>query len=551
MPAEVQAALSGQEQLALSSASECKAWIARLPASNPGLRHAQLLAHAQAVPGAAVPPAVKLEVLELLREPVREVQTALEKECRGKPLPLSTQDREAWERTVALWRAMAAGYDSLINAMATGAPDLAVSASLICERALRYTADAMFEYCHVYHVVSGALWQQLHRLYAFSENAGFAATTVDDAVGRHASATSCAGIYVHALLVQLAQPDALSGEQLDAVDRWLESWAGLVTLAKEPLPQSAVPAIAVDLASQKGAGLARQMPATGVRHLNLEALRQALRQAAAGLKQQTPEQLGLGRYPREMCEKLLQGLHVQWCAAGTGRIDERTPASIKVMISPNLPSMHFHLTGKAFRQPKAELTAAERQRLDMFGSISEVGEKALASQRSAALDTWVIVNQSVSGFLGTIREKEVVSPITHHQLVALQPPSRKMMYIGMVQRLNVDEAGTLWVGLRIILGAPQAASVRPVEPAGAQYDRALLMPEDAPRKTPASIVLMPGWFQPGRVLGVLPGKEKEKERRIKLQSLLDKGANFERATYAAADGAGAGGTAAGGTARKA
>ena len=68
--------------------------------------------------------------------------------------------------------------------------------------------------------------------------------------------------------------------------------------------------------------------------------------------------------------------------------------------------------------------------------------------------------------------------------------------------------------------------------AGSQYDRALLMPEDAARKIPASIIMMPGWHQSSRTL-VLQA-EKEKERRIRLQALLDKGENFERATYVAA-----------------
>jgi hypothetical protein len=105
------------------------------------------------------------------------------------------------------------------------------------------------------------------------------------------------------------------------------------------------------------------------------------------------------------------------------------------------------------------------------------------------------------------------------------------MYVGVVQRLNVDESGTMWIGLRIILGAPQAAAVRPAEPAGAKYERAVLMPEDAARKIPASILLMPGWFEEGRVLMLLV--DKEKERRLKLLSRLDQGENFERATYGA------------------
>jgi hypothetical protein len=201
------------------------------------------------------------------------------------------------------------------------------------------------------------------------------------------------------------------------------------------------------------------------------------------------------------------------------------------MIAPNIPSMHFHLTGKAFRQPGGELTAAERQRLDMFGSVSEVGEKALASQRSAALETWVIVNQSVSGFLGTAREREMVNRISHHQLVALQPPAKKVMYLGIVQRLNVDEAGTMWIGLRIILGAPQAVAARITDTPGSSYDRALVMPEDAARRIPASIMILPGWHQLNRTL-VLQS-EGEKERRIRLLALLDKGDNFERSAFVA------------------
>ena len=532
MSTQAPIAASGQDQLQFADAAGCRSWLARLPLTNPAQCHALLSTQLRLLPAAAIAPAVKLEVLELLRKPVAEAQSELAKSCRGKPLPLDANSKEAWQRVVGTWSAMAAGYDALIDAMASTAPDLAAQAHLICQRALRCTAAAMFEYCHIYRAASGALWQQLHRLYVFSENAGLASTAVSDGVGRETAATTCTATYAHALLIHLAQPDAMPARQLDIVDRWLERWEALVSLTPELLPQSGIPALAVDVSSQKGAGLARQMPAAGVRHLNLEPLSKALRQAAAALKQQTPAQLGLGELSREACEKLLAALHVQWCAAGTGRVDERTPASIKVMVSPNIASMHFHLTGKAFRQPGGELTAAERQRLDMLGSVSEAGESALASQRSAAQETWVIVNQSVSGFLGTAREKDLVNRVSHHQLVALQPPAKKVMYLGIVQRLNVDEAGMMWIGLRIILGAPQAVAARITDTAGSQYDRALLMPEDAGRKIPASIILMPGSYQVNRILTLMA--DKGKEQRIKLQSLLDKGDNFERAAFTAA-----------------
>jgi cyclic-di-GMP-binding protein len=510
-------------QIAFSDLASATAWLARLPQANSIQSHAALIAQARLLPAAAIAAAVKLEILELMRQPVAAVQADLERGIRGASIPLDSANRYLWEGVTGLWQAMAVGYDSLIDAMATTAPNLAEHAHLICQRALRCTALAMIEHWRVYYAVTGALWQQLHRLYVFSENAGVATSTVSDHMARASAPTTCAGTYAHALLLHLAGPDALSRAQLDIVDRWLERWEGLVSLTLEGLPHSSIPPLAVDVASRKGAGFAKDMPSAGVRHLNMEALGRKLRQTVAALKEQTPVQLGLGDIPRDACEKLLVLLHVQWCAAGTGRVHERAPTTLKVHISPNLASIHFHISGKAFRQPGGDMTAAERQRQDMLGHA-----EAAPSQRSGALETWDIRNQSVSGFLATCRWDGAMNGIAYRQLVGLLAPARKTIYIGIVQRLVLDEGGTVWIGLRIILGAPQAVAVRLIEGAG-QYDRALLMPEDAKHKIPASILLLPGWYQPNRSLTVHTGKE----GKIRLQALLDEGSNFERTTYGA------------------
>jgi len=526
MPGKAAAPGAATGQLPFTDAAGAAAWLARLPHSNAAQCNALLAAHARLLPSSSIAPTAKLEILELMRQPVAAAQSQLARECGSKLVPLEPRHREIWEKMDGLWRAMATGYDSLIDAMATNAPQLATRAHLICQRALRYTVLAMFEHWRTYHAVPGVLWQQLHRLYVFSENAGVATSTVGDTVGRASATTTCAGTYAHALLMHLAQPDALGGEKIDIVDRWLERWEGVVGLTPETLPHSSIPALAVDVASRKGAGFAKSMPAAGVRHLNMETLSRTLRQTAAALKQQTPAQLGLGDLPRDGCEKLLLLMHLRWCAAGTGRVDERAPASLKVQISPNLASIHFHLTGKAFRAPGAELTAAERQRLEMLGHGAEQGGTGLVSQRSGAIETWDIRNQSVSGFLATCHESAAASRIGYRQLVGLLAPARKTMYIGIIQRLFLDESGTIWIGLRILLGAPQAAAARIVEGAG-KYDRALLMPADAARRIPASILLLPGWYQANRTLLL----HSEKEARIKLLSLLDNGPNFERAAY--------------------
>jgi cyclic-di-GMP-binding protein len=517
-------AAAGPGQIAFFDLASATAWLARLPQGNSVQSHAALLAQVRLLPTAAIAATAKLEILELMRPQVAAVQADLERGISGASIPLASANRYLWESMTGLWQAMAVGYDSLIDAMATTAPNLAEHAHLICQRALRCTALAMIEHWRVYYAVTGALWQQLHRLYVFSENAGVATSTVSDHVGRASAPTTCAGTYAHALLLHLAGPDSLARAQLDIVDRWLERWEALVSLTLEGLPHSSIPPLAVDVASRKGAGFAKDMPSAGVRHLNMEALSRKLRQTVAALDQQTPVQLGLGEMPRDACERLLKLLYIQWCAAGTGRIDERAPTTLKVHISPNLASIHFHISGKAFRQPSGDMTAAERQRQDMLGHTD-----AVPSQRSGALETWDIRNQSRAGFLATCRWDGAMNGIAYRQLVGLLAPARKTIYIGIVQRLVLDEGGTIWIGLRIVLGDPQAVAVRVIEGAG-QYDRALLMPEDAKHKIPASILLLPGWYQANRSLTVHSGKEV----KIRLQGLLDEGSNFERSTYGAA-----------------
>ncbi|MCC7483772.1 MAG: hypothetical protein IT529_02175 [Burkholderiales bacterium] len=531
MPPPADPAGSAAAALQFFDAPSFRAWRERLPVTDTGLAHGALAAQARALAGANLPAGTRFELLEALRELAAPLQAAAAKKYLGRPVPLDDDDRASWNDVVDVWSAAAAGYDGLIDAMAGPAPELASRAALICQRALRATGLAMSEHNRVYRKVPAALWRQLHRLYRFAETAGLAAELVHDEAGRGVAATSCAGAYLHALLTQLAQPDALTVAQMDIVERWLESWAALVTLAAAPARQGAAPVIAVDPDSDRGAGLAAGSPPAAARYLELEALGRVLRQAAAALRRgETPAGLGLGEMPRDACEKLVTLLHVQWCAAGTGRADERSPGGIVVTISPNIAAIHYGLTGRAFRQPGGEITARERQDMDMLGYVSESTDRAMVSQRSATIETWVIVNKSASGFLGLCRDPSPATRIGHNQLLGLRNPSNRSLYLGTVQRLIVDESGGIWVGLRLITSNPQALAARNSAargPEAARYDRALLVPEDAARKLPASLVLLPGWFAPGRELHLY----REKSERVQLKLLMDRGPNFERVTF--------------------
>ena len=146
----------------------------------------------------------------------------------------------------------------------------------------------------------------------------------------------------------------------------------------------------------------------------------------------------------------------------------------------------------------------------------------------------MVVNQSASGLLGLCRDPDAGIGITHAQLLGVRAPGDTNTHLGVVQRLVVDGDGAIWVGLRLLPGAPQPASARVTadakhEPAPAKIERALLLPADATMKLPATIVLPPTWYRANRAIEL----HGDKAQSIRLLALADRGTNFERATYMA------------------
>ncbi len=517
------------DALKLISVKNCQEWLAALPLTNSQQAHAAILAQTKLLSGSAVAPGDRLQILELLREPVAFVQAERAKRLVNQPVPLDAPAAAIWNDNIALWLTLAHGYQTCVDAGL-------MHVALIHQRALRCIGHAMHDYNRVYRVVPTTLWQQCHKLYAAAEAYGVTDTAVSDILNSDAPNPTCTSTYMHALLAQLATPDALTPAQMTTVERWLKQWAALTALV--PGTDAAKPAyaLAVVLGSGAGARATADLKVTAnVRFLDVHKLGGVLAQLIADLRSgKTPAELALGAELRQpACESLLLLLNRQWCDADKGRGEERSPSSLKVLVSLTIAAMHYHLSGRAFRQPGTLLTKREEDDMQMFGHVSERTEKALLSMRSGALETWQIINHSASGFLGMCRDPAAVTRLNHNQLLGLRTATGRTFYLGIVQRLSVDDSGAVSVGLRVIPGVPQPVAVRlagAVTPDGKKYDRALLMPEDAARKIPASLILAPAAYQPNRAVDIYIDAAKP----ARLTALLDKGINFERATFAAA-----------------
>lgn len=511
----------------------CKRWIESLPLTN--LQSAQHLLTEQIalVRLAGFAPGELLRILETLREPVHYVQTEVAHKYTAKPLPLESNEAALWTRTLGLWQEYTDAYLACRDAHVQGDVALRNHGALIVMRCLRYTANAMFEHYRIYRQVPAARWKNLHQLYEFAEQSGFAHAVVADTFIREEADSTCCAAYSHALLAHLANPFALSGRQMQFSARWIEKWSGLVGLAMQPLAPSAIPALCVDPAGSSGPIFAEGAePLTSLRYLDLEQIARTLRQTITLLKQgQTPAALGLGDDARQPgCENLLMLLYIQWCRAGTGRGEQRNMLEEKAQVCLGVHAAHYFVSGRAFRTPGSRLSRQEEHDMQLFGHISERTERALVSLESSAVESWELVNQSNSGFMCMLREHDAELRIGHNQLLAVRRGTSKLFYLGLVQWMRTEENSELFVGVRLFPGIARAVVVRPANfnaPSGINgFERGLLLPEMAVPATPATLILPTGWYQAGRFVELF-GDQKQV---AKLVNVIEKGSDFDRCT---------------------
>jgi len=512
-----------QGLLKISDAAATRVFVAQLATATPAQRQAQLLTQLQLLTETGVTGMPRLQVLETLRDITLETQHVRSREYWGRPVPFDDETRDIFTRSIALWRALADAYESLIADMAGTAPDVADHAALVCYRALRCTSFAMTAHNRAYHAVPGALWEQLHRLYAFSESAGVTDTPVAEGTDAHSTVNLT---YLQTILAQRANPDSLSLLQMNTVDRALAQWVALGSLSITPVATDSNTALGIDLGSAEGARRLKNLKGDNLRYLDLEKIGDKLRQTAVALKVQGPDKLGMGPIPRDACEKLMLGLHLHWLAPGTGRVDDRKAVSFNVLVSGTLAAMHFNISGKPFAPPDTGLTSRARFEMAGFERVDGPG-LGEASARSRTLETWAVANQSASGILGMCRKPTDTTRLTHNQLLGLVAPNGNT-YLGFVQRLTVDTEGMTWLGFRLMRAKAQAVAAR-VADNQIPYDRALLL-AGVPGGEPQTIVVSPGTWGPGRALDLHDGTP----RQIRLTALVESGSNFERATYSAA-----------------
>ena len=514
-------------ELGFADADACARWLRGLPLSNIPKHFEAIHGQLNLLSEADLSPRERARIAEVLREAVLYLHTELARRYAGKPQPATERELEAAEHAIALWQGLWNQYSACLKPLLEGDPDLQGVKAKVLQRGLWVGKQLVLVYGLARRLPAPAVWQELHAYYRLAEILECTVTAVSDDLMPNAVGVSCYSTYAHALLLQLADPCALTVRQIELTDRWLGLWARKVFPYAQQR-ETEGPALVIDLDAAAGAVLVPVAPRQvgesvrfGYPAKLATSVRGRLKRLASGAG---PAELQLGHDSSpEACTALLSHLDGCWytppkkpASAAQTRLD---------LCVGGLGAAYFRVAGRTFNRqdPLGRLSYHGTQHLATLGALTDYDRNKEEAEKSWGWEHW---QGSYEGDEAMLRRIGGAEHRWHlEQLVILRDPER--VRCGYVARVALDGHGDLSVTIKLWSGAPTALVVRPYTTMLSEeppIPGILIGPTPDEKPT---FITPPRTFNPGRMLRTLDSPE----RRFRLTRLLQRGADFERLAF--------------------
>lgn len=521
--------------------AQCHGWLKTLPVMNPLQSQGQLLVQLHLLNGYTLPGAVRLALLEALREPIHFAQSETAKKFAGRPLPLTLPEQAVQQAVHNLWAALHNGYLRCLAASLAGEDNLEQHAGTLCQRALAALTDDYIDLMRAGCQPDNTLWRQAHVLYSSAATLGVTQFAVPDGQ-RTAGTMTPAAAYVELMLLSAASLHELPPRQQAWVIRWARLWADKVDIIMAPVFNSPALPLCVDLDSSAPASF-RPQEGPGARWLETTELRKSLKRRltllARGDPADTPARLGLGDdCPQPACGEVLRGIYPRWVKGGILRRHDRHPMSGACRFAAGIDAIHYYLSGhQAFKPPGSTSTEElrrQREELGTFGRIATRFEENFSRNHAFQLESWSVIedwglfDQSADGLRLVRPRDQSGGRLAIGQLVAMQPAVSSSFLLGVVRWAQVVD-GQLATGIQLMVGKPLPVALRRTGVMATQdkYQPGFLLTLPAAPKQPVEVILPPGSFKPERIMEAWT---EIVTYRIKLKALSERGTDYERAS---------------------
>ena len=514
--------------LAFADADGCARWLRALPLSNIPKHYDAIRGQLKRMTEADFTPRERARIAEVFREPVAYLHTELARRYAGKPHPATDREHDAAEQGLALWQALWNQYSACLKPLLEGDPELQGVKAKVLQRGLWVGKQLILVYGLARRVPAANVWQELHAYYRLAEILECSVSAVSDELMPNAVGVSCYSTYSHALLLNLADPCAMTVRQIELTDRWLAMWARKVFPYAQQR-ETEGPVIVIDLDAPAGASLVAVAP----RHTSeatrfgypaklATSVRGRLKRLASGAN---PAELQLGHEVSvEASAALLSHLDSRWYAPPK-KTGNETQTSLDLCVG-GLGAAYFRVAGRTFNRQDSlgRLSYHGTQHLATLGALTDYDRNKDEAEKSWAWEHW----QGIYDWdEANVRRIGAAQHRWHlEQLVIIRDDER--VRCGYVRRVALDSHGELSVTLKLWSGSPTALGVRALT---------TMLSEDPPvpvvllgttTDEKASIITPPRTFNPGRILRSF---DSGPERRFRLTRLVQRGADFERVAF--------------------
>ena len=516
------------EQPVIDNLKSCEAWLARAALADPKQACRELTGLLESLEEVPPPERALLDIFERLREPIVVAQSEHSKKCIGHPLPLKDYETAAFEQVYDLWTTLGRAYRRLLRtALEDRSAGLAGKEALLAQRALDCAGELMLVHYRSRREIDNELWLDLHQLFHTAEQRGVTTTTVS-AGYRSKSVSTCAEVYVRALLLALANPYALAPREILWTRRWATMWSHKVDL----VPAAAgAQGYAADLASSQPPGWT-EAAAVGsmTRLIDTSNLRRSLRSRIKKLDSGVdPRTLGLGKdCVQPDAGRLLAVLLRAWIEAPAARLFTRRLVAARTELVSGFESIHLAISGKALKTATRHWDYSRRdaEQIHIYQGVGAAAADDAASGFTA--EKWETLDESANGF--RLRRKGPGERLSLGQLVGLRPQGARGFILSEARWLMSGIDASLTIGAVALPGLAKGVAVRPAGSSSGPpepYIQAFLLPNSSSQ--PGSLVLPSGWHQRGRELEVRD--DEDETLRVKLAGLVQRGYDYDRVNF--------------------
>ena len=407
-----------------------------------------------------------------------------------------------------------------------------------------------------YRTPDPELWQEAHDLLQVLHRLGLLKTRV--VPYRNEGESSPLDEYLIGLYLEFVPVGNVVPQQLELAESFLRACHGL-DLSSQP---DALSTHRIDLGAANGPQHLTQGDRGGsrIRYCSVRKLRGPLLSLVAQMKkpQDTPEWLGRVPASREQIESAVLILVTHWAQAPPHRNNDRLiqPGELRVVLGFGLArrmiaAANFARMGRAHKYEGEDIL----RRFDegRFGTVAPQGEEAGDSRAEAALpegggpleilrkletagdqaqmESWTQVDCSATG-LGVV----VPAVLPRHRiglLICLREADGLDWRMGLIRRIGRDAANRSSIGIETLAWPSICAMAKPVGEEGAWsrvadgghgWSDAIIVSQEG-----RELILPAGAFVAGMEVDV---RSEQGLWRLRLESLLDSGPDFERIEFA-------------------